>query len=76
MNINLHTDLVKYITGPQEHTTNDEPKAKNELINQGVKKTGIQYYNTHQELIISDIVSESDIYDNFSYAPCANWEIE
>ena len=49
ININLHTDLIKYITDPQEHTTNATRRAKNELINQGVKTAGVQYYNTHQE---------------------------
>ena len=47
ININLHTDLIKYITGRQEYTTNDTRRAKNELINQGVKTAGVQYYNTH-----------------------------
>ena len=40
ININLHTDLIKYITDSQEHTTNNARKAKNELINQGVKIAG------------------------------------
>ena len=38
---NLHTDLIKYITNPQEHTTNNAQKAKNELINQGVRTTDV-----------------------------------
>ena len=37
---------------------------------------GVQYYRSHQELIPSNIVTESDIYDSYSYASCANWEIE
>ena len=76
ININLHTDLIKYITDLQEHTTNDAQKVKNELINQGVKTAGVQYYNTHQESILSNIVTESDIYNNYSYTSCVNWEIE
>ena len=49
INNNLHTDLIKYITNLQEHTTNDAQKVKNELINQGVNTAGVQYYNMHQE---------------------------
>ena len=50
------------------YTTNDTRRAKNELIKQGVKIDGIQYYNTYQESIILDIVTERDIYVNYSYA--------
>ena len=46
------------------------------LINQGVKTFNNQYYNTHQKLILSNTVTESDIYDNYSYTSCVNWEIE
>ena len=42
ININLHTDLIKYIAEPQEYTTIDTRRAKNELINQGVKTTSVQ----------------------------------
>ena len=72
LNINLHTDLTKYITDQQEHTTNDTRKMKNELLHQGVKTTDVQYFNTHQESILSNIVTESDIYNNYSYASCVN----
>ena len=48
----------------------------NKLINQGVNTHGVQYYNTYQESILLDLVTESDIYDNYSYASCVNWEIE
>ena len=76
INSNLHTDLIKYITDPPDQTTNNTRRAKSELINQGVKTNSIQYNNTHQELIISNIVTESDIYNNNSYISCVNWEIE
>ena len=46
------------------------------MINQGVKIGGVQYYNTYQELIISNKVTESDIYNNESYTSCVKWEIE
>ena len=41
-----------------------------------MKTDGIQCYNTHQELVISNIVTESGIYDNYCYASCVNWEIK
>ena len=46
------------------------------LINQGVKTFNDQYYSTHQKSILLNAVTESDIYDNYSYTPCVNWEIE
>ena len=42
ININLHTDLIKYITDPQEHTTDNTRRAKGELINQGVEINDVQ----------------------------------
>ena len=49
---------------------------KYKLINQGVKTFNDQYYNTHQKSILSNTVTESDIYNNYSYTLCVNWEIE
>ena len=69
---NLHTDLVKYITDSQVHTTNDTRRATNEMMQHGVKTDGVQYYNTHQESIILNLVTESNIYNNYSYASCVN----
>ena len=71
---NPHTNLTKYITDHQEHTNNDTGKEKYKLINQGVKTTNDQYYITHQKSIISNIVTENDIYDNYSYTSCVDWE--
>ena len=76
LDVSLPTDLTNNNTDHQEHTTNDTGKAKNELINQGVKTTNIQYYNTDQESMLSNIVSESGIYNNYSYTSCVNWEVE
>ena len=73
---NLYTNLIKYIIDSQVHTTNNARRATNELMNQGVKTDGIQYYNTHQESILLDLVTESDIYDNYSYTICVDLEIE
>ena len=41
-----------------------------------MKTTDDQCHNTHQELILSNTVTESDIYDNYSYTSRNNWEIE
>ena len=49
---------------------------KYKLINQGVKTFNDQYYNTHQKLILSNTVIESDIYNNYSHTSCVKWEIE
>ena len=73
---NLHTDLIKYITDLQVHTTNNTRRATNELMNQGVKMDRVQEYNTNQESIILYLVTESDIYNNYSYASFVDWEIE
>ena len=45
-------------------------------MNQGVNTADIQSYDTHQELILLDLVTENNIYDNYSYTSCVNWEIE
>ena len=39
---NLHTDLIKYITDSQMHTTNDARRTTNVLMNQGVMTDSIQ----------------------------------
>ena len=63
---NLHTDVIKYITDSQVHTTNNTRRPKNKLIKQEVKIDGVQYYNIHEESVLLDLVTESDIYDNYS----------
>ena len=45
------------------------------LINQGVKIFNEQYYNTHQIPILSNTVMDN-IYDNYNYTSCVNWEIK
>ena len=72
----LHINLTKYIADHREHTNSDTGKEKNKLINQGVKTANDQYYNTHQESILSNTVTESNIYNNYSYTSCVNWEID
>ena len=46
------------------------------LINQGLNTFNHQYYNTHQKLILSNMVTKNDIYNNYSYTSCVNWKIE
>ena len=41
-----------------------------------MKTINNRYYNTHQRSILSNTVTESDIYNNYSYTSCVNWEIE
>ena len=45
-------------------------------MNQGVKTEDVQCYSTHQESILLDIVTKNDIYDNYSYTSCVDWDIE
>ena len=69
---NLHTEHIDYVTNSQVDTTNNTRKTMNELINQGVNIDGVQCYNTHQESVLSDLLTESDIYNNYSYTLCVN----
>ena len=41
-----------------------------------MKTINNQYYNTHQKSILSNTVTESDIYNNYSNTSCVDWEIE
>ena len=71
---NLHINLIKYITDSQVHTTNNARRATNELMNQRVKTSSIQYYTTYQESILLDLVTQNDIYNYYSYASCVDWK--
>ena len=64
---NLRTDQINYTADTQVHTTTDARIVTNELMNQGVCTRGVQCYSSHQELILSDLITERDIYDNYSY---------
>ena len=74
--MNLRIDQANYATKSQIHITTDARIANNKSTNHGVKTADNQYHNIHQELILSNTVTESDIYDNCSYTLCINWEIE
>ena len=67
-----HIILIKCTTDHQEHTNYGTNKDGYKLLNKGVKTTNDRYYNTHQKSIISNTVTESDIYDNYSYTSCVN----
>ena len=68
--ISLPTDLTNHNTDHKIHTTNDTRRVKNKLVIQGVKTTDVHYYNTYQESILSNIVTESNIYNNYSHNSC------
>ena len=53
-----------------------QEKRRIHFINQGVKTANNQYYSTHQKSILLYTVTESDIYNNYRYTSCVNWEIE
>ena len=58
------------------HTTNNTRRATNGSMKKGMKIDGIQYYSTYQESILSELVAESDIYDNYNCASFVDWELE
>ena len=74
--MNLRTDHANYATNSKVHTTTDARIVNDKPSNQGVKTADDQFHNTHQESIPSNTVTESDIYDNYSYTSGINWEIE
>ena len=74
--INLHTDQVNYDNKSQAYTTTCVRTTSRKSINQGVEITDDQCHNIQQECILSNTVTENDIYDNCSYTSCINWEIE
>ena len=56
-------------------TTTDVRTTNSKSTNQGVELANNQCHNIQQELILSNTVTESDIYDNCSYTSCINGEI-
>ena len=76
ININLRTDQVNYDNKSQAHITTDVRTTSSKSTNQGVKITNGQCQNMQQESILSNTVTENDIYNNCSYTSYINWEIE
>ena len=74
--MNLCNTQANYTTNLLVHATTNVRIVNNKLSNQGVKTTDNQCHNTHQELILSNTVTESDIYNNYNYTSRINWEIE
>ena len=74
--MNLRIDQANYATNSQVHATTDDRIVNDKSSNQRVKTANDQCHNIHQESILSNTVTESDIYDNYSYTSCVNWVIE
>ena len=74
--MNLCTTKANYTTNSQVDAAMDARMVNDKPSNQGVKTADDQCHNTHQESILSNTVTESDIYNNYSYTSCVNWEIE
>ena len=47
----------------------------NDLVKQEVTPDGIQFYNIHHTLILSDLFTNGDLYDDDSYTSYADWKI-
>ena len=74
--MNLCNTQVNYTTNLLVHATTDARRVNDKPPNQGVKIVNDQCHDTHQESILSNKVTESDIYNNYSYTSHINWEIE
>ena len=70
--INLRIDQVSYNNKPQVHNITYIRTTNSKSINQGVEKANNQCHNIPQKSILSNTVTESDIYDNYSYTSCVN----
>ena len=67
IHINLHIDQVNNDNKSQVHTITDVRTTNNKSTNQGMEIADDRCHNIQQESILSNIVTESDIYDNYSY---------
>ena len=74
--MNLRTDQANYVTNSQIHVTTNTRIVNDKPSNQGMQTADDQCRNTHQESILSNTVTENDIYDNYSCTSRINWEIE
>ena len=70
--IHLPIDQINYDNKSQVHTTTDVRTTNLKSTNQGVEIVNDQCHNIQQESILSNTVTESDIYDNYSYTSCIN----
>ena len=69
--MNLCATQTNHTTNSLVHTATDARRVNDKPSNQGVKTADDQCHNTHQGSILSNIVTESDIYDNYSYTSWA-----
>ena len=72
---NLHLDLTNYMVDSQVSITEDVIQVVNDMVKQEVIPGGIQFRNIHHELILLDLFTNNDIYDNDSYASDADWKV-
>ena len=76
INMNLCNNQANYNTNLLIPATTEDRIVNDKPSNQGVKTADDQCHNTHQESILSNTVTGSDIYDNYSYTSRTNWEIK
>ena len=74
--MNLCNDQANYDTNLLIPATTKARIMNDKPSNQGVKTADNNCHNTHQESILSNTVTENDIYNNYSYTSRINWEIE
>ena len=69
---NLHIDLTNCTVDSQVSITEEVIQVVNDIVKQEVTPDGIQFYNIHHESILSDLFTNSDLYNNESYASDAD----
>ena len=74
--MNLCTTQANHTTNSLVHAATDVRRVNDKPSNQGVNTADDQCHNPHQESILSNIVTENDVYNNYSYTSCTKWEIE
>ena len=74
--MNLRTNQAYYATNSKVHATTNARILNDKPSNQGVKMADDQCHNTHQESILSNTVTECDIYNKHSYTSRINWDFE
>ena len=76
ISMNLCNNQANYNTNLLIPATTDARIVNDKPSNQGLKTADDQCHNTHQESILSNTVTENDIYNNYSYTSHTNWETE
>ena len=65
--MNLCNTQANYTTNSLVYATSNARIMNDKPSNQGVKTANDQCHNTRQESILSNTVTESDIYNNYKY---------